>query len=341
MDVFSRTRSIRRGFLRSRDLFWLLVLFLFSSGGRRKERAQSLGLPATQGQLPTPLTPAPPRPPDPYPGGTCRPRADPISHGRKEACEVPKLQRSLHTHFLGQGARPTAPWTRGCQGQQGNDHRATNAHQEQAGGRVTREARGPGHGTQDPILSTTALSALTSKPKTEKISRTKPTSFPLSWDLVKVTWLLCASKMRPSDSSFTGSGGDVITADRRLNHTGHVLTSGFLSRGSATSLPGPRGLNSIMWNRGYREGALKNYPRISDCVEALLPQPLHCSRVLTASQEPQYWDPLRNCTSLPSSLSVFFSFYTQSKICNYFPPVRQGRYLLPCPLFTKQIYLRW
>lgn len=42
LDVFSRMRSIRRGFLRSSDLFWPLVLFLFSSESERKKRHHGL-----------------------------------------------------------------------------------------------------------------------------------------------------------------------------------------------------------------------------------------------------------------------------------------------------------
>ena len=44
LDVFSRTRSTRRGFLSRSDLFWLLVLFLFSSGSG-KERNPRFGPP--------------------------------------------------------------------------------------------------------------------------------------------------------------------------------------------------------------------------------------------------------------------------------------------------------
>ena len=45
LEVFSRMRSLRRGLLRSSDLFWLLVLFLFSSRGGRESILQASSLP--------------------------------------------------------------------------------------------------------------------------------------------------------------------------------------------------------------------------------------------------------------------------------------------------------
>lgn len=78
LDVFSRTRSTRRGFLRRSDLFWLLVLFLFSSGVGRKESNQGLWPPlVSQDQLPTPCVSAPRQPSDPHPSADVEPRAGP------------------------------------------------------------------------------------------------------------------------------------------------------------------------------------------------------------------------------------------------------------------------
>lgn len=53
LDVFSRMRSIRRGFLRSSDLFWPLVLFLFSSKSERKKRHHASSLLTFQDSAPT------------------------------------------------------------------------------------------------------------------------------------------------------------------------------------------------------------------------------------------------------------------------------------------------
>lgn len=63
-------RSLRRGFLRSSDLFWPLVLFLFSSRGGRESTLQASSLPKRD------FLPFPPHlPPTHWSHETCRPRA--------------------------------------------------------------------------------------------------------------------------------------------------------------------------------------------------------------------------------------------------------------------------
>lgn len=71
LEVFSRMRSLRRGFLRSSDLFWPLVLFLFSSGGVREQRVHTSGLLTTQEGLPALPNPNPHH----WSHQTCRPQA--------------------------------------------------------------------------------------------------------------------------------------------------------------------------------------------------------------------------------------------------------------------------
>lgn len=90
LDVFSRMRSTRRGFLRRSDLFWLLILF-FSSGPGRKESSRGLRPPHFPRATPHPLRFGPTAAIRPASQGRRGPRLAPGFHLGKEVPRVSKL----------------------------------------------------------------------------------------------------------------------------------------------------------------------------------------------------------------------------------------------------------